>query len=67
MNGYNSIIFDYLDIGVDIEKAKESYREAEKLIDMLREVGEDISEYVPKMVELKDTIRAWEKVLEKGD
>jgi translation initiation factor 2B subunit (eIF-2B alpha/beta/delta family) len=51
----------------NIEKAKESYREAEKLIDMLREVGEDISEYVPKMVELKDTIRAWEKVLEKGD
>jgi hypothetical protein len=51
----------------NISEAKSEYERICKLIDVMTEVGIDVSEYIPKVARIKEDIDRWEKVLERID
>jgi len=51
----------------NIDEAQKEYERICKLIDVMTEVGIDVSEYIPKVTRIKEDIERWEKVLERID
>jgi len=51
----------------NISEAKSEYERICKLIDVMTEVGIDVSEYIPKVARIKEDIDRWDKVLERID